>query len=44
MKAINDSKITDKWSDDTEQELKNYENMKSNIINQYKEQFKSINK
>jgi len=37
-KAMKDGKITDEKFNDTEQEIKNYENMKSNILNEYKEQ------
>ena len=36
--AIKDGKITDEEFYDIEQEIKNYENMKSNILKEYKEQ------
>jgi hypothetical protein len=35
-KAIKDGEITDEEFNDIEQEIKNYENMKSNILNEYK--------
>ena len=35
-KAIKDGEITDEEFDDIEQEIKNYENMKSVILNEYK--------
>ena len=42
IKAIKDGQITDEEYDDTEQELKNYENMKSNILNKYKKLKKKL--
>jgi len=35
-KAIKDGEITDEEFDNIEQEIKNYENMKSVILNEYK--------
>ena len=35
-KAIKDGEITDEEFDNIEQEIKNYENMKSAILNEYK--------
>jgi len=32
---MNDSKVTDEELNDIEQEIKNYENMKSDILNEY---------
>jgi len=36
LKAMNDGEITDKEFNDIEQEIENYGNMKSNILNEYK--------
>jgi len=43
-KAIKDDKITDEEFNEIEQEIKNYESMKSNILNEYKKGKASINK